>query len=91
MPGRDNEYQPGTDKPEADKASKQNAHIDRNKDMGDIDPEYRNEADKALRKNVGSNKNPNDVKTNSDSGGAKKSKASAFLEEDILKISSNNK
>ena len=72
MPGKDNEYQNRNDKPEADKASQQNAHIDRNEDMGDIDPEYRLPTDKALRKNVGSNKKPDDVKTNSDSGGAKK-------------------
>jgi hypothetical protein len=39
--------------------------------MGDTDPEYRNEADKALRKNVGSNKRPDDVKTNSGGGSAK--------------------
>ncbi len=71
MPGKDNENQSRTDRPEADKASKQNAHIDRNEDMGDIDPEYRPEADKALRKNVGSNKRPDDVRTNSDSGSAK--------------------
>jgi hypothetical protein len=50
MPGRDNDYRTGTDKPEADKASKQNAHIDRNEDMGDIDPEYRNEVDKLYEK-----------------------------------------
>jgi hypothetical protein len=34
--------------------------------MGDIDPEYRNEADKALRKNAGSNKIPDEVRKNSD-------------------------
>ena len=72
MTGKDNEYQSRTDKPETDIASKQNAHIDRNEDMGDIDPEHRNETDKALRKNVGSNKQPDDVKTNPDSGGTKK-------------------
>ena len=66
MPGKENEYQTQSDKPEANKASKQNAHIDHNENMSDIDPEYRNAADKALRKNVGSNKDPDDVKTNSD-------------------------
>jgi hypothetical protein len=34
--------------------------------MGDIDPEYRNEVDKALRKNAGSNKIPDEVRKNSD-------------------------
>lgn|GEM_PF-5411784 len=72
MTGRNDDYQSRTDKPEADTASKQNAHIDRDEDMGEIDPEYRNEVDKALRKNVSSNKQPDDVKTNSDGGGAKK-------------------
>jgi hypothetical protein len=72
MAGKDNEYQSRPDKPGADKASKQNAHIDHNENMGDIDPKYRNEADKALRKNVASNKRPDDVKTNSDGANAKK-------------------
>jgi len=72
MPGKENEYQTRNDKPEANKASKQQVHVDHDEDMGDIDPKYRNEADKALRKDVGSNKNPDDVKTNSDSGGKRR-------------------
>jgi hypothetical protein len=40
--------------------------------MGEVDPEYRNEADKALRKNVDSNKLQDDVKTNSDANGERK-------------------
>jgi hypothetical protein len=71
MPGKDNEYQTRADKPEADKASKQNAHIDHDEDMGDVDSNFRNQADKALRENVGSNKRPDDAKTNSDSGSTK--------------------
>jgi hypothetical protein len=69
MPGKDNEYQPRADKPEANKASKQQAHTDHDEDMGEIDPQYRNKTDKALRKDVGSNKHPDDVKTNSDGEG----------------------
>jgi hypothetical protein len=68
MPGKENEYQTRSDKPEANKASKQQAHVDHDEDMGEIDPQYRNKTDKALGKNVGSNKDPDDVKTNSDSG-----------------------
>jgi hypothetical protein len=48
--GKDDEYRVRTDKPEAAEASKLNAHVDHNENMGDIDPEYRNEVDKALGK-----------------------------------------
>lgn len=72
MPGKDNEYQKRNDQPEANKASKQQVHVDYNEDMGEIDPEYRNEADKALRKDVGSNKHGDYAKTNSDSGGKRR-------------------
>jgi hypothetical protein len=68
MPGKDNEHQTRSDKPEADKASKQQAHVNHDEDMGEIDPKYRNKVDKALRKDVDSNKHEDDVKTNSDSG-----------------------
>jgi hypothetical protein len=69
MPGNENPDQTNKEKPDANKASKQQAHIDRNEDMGDVDPKYRNEVDKALRKDVDSNKDPDDVKTNTSSGG----------------------
>ena len=72
MPGKDNEYQIRDDKPEANKASKQQAHVDHDDDMGDIDPKYRDKADEALRKDAGSNKRSDDVKTNSDGGGKKR-------------------
>jgi len=71
MPGKDNEYNARVDKLEADKSSKQNAHIDHNENMGEIDPKYRNETDKALRKNMGSNKQSDEIRTNSDGGNAK--------------------
>jgi hypothetical protein len=72
MPGKDNELNVRTDKPEADRASKQNAHVDHSENMGEVEPEYRSKADKALRKNVDSNKQPDNVKTNSDGGGSAK-------------------
>jgi hypothetical protein len=72
MPGKDNDYTTRSDKPEADKASKQNAHVDRNEDMSDVEPEGRRAADKALRKNVGSNKKGDIEKTSSDSEGSKR-------------------
>jgi hypothetical protein len=68
MPGNDDTFETRSDKPEANKASKQQAHVDHDEDMGEVDPKYKNKADKALRKDVDSNKDPDATKTNSFSG-----------------------
>jgi hypothetical protein len=72
MPGHDNIDQTRTDKPEANKAAKQKADVDHDGDMEDIDPKYRNEVDKALRKDADSNKHDDNAKTNSDTGGKRR-------------------
>jgi hypothetical protein len=45
-----NEYQNRNDKPQAQNASKQNAHIKRNEDMGGTDSEVQASCRKALKK-----------------------------------------
>ena len=68
MPGKDNENITDNSRPEADKASKQTADTDPADDLGDIDPKYREQVKKAYEKNVGSNQEPDEIRSNSDSG-----------------------
>ncbi len=65
MPGKETEGK-SISQPEANKASEQNA--DKNTmSQTDADPKYAPEVEKALNKNVGSNKAGNDTRGNHDS------------------------
>lgn len=68
MPGNEIENKRSTDLPDADKAARQTSDDDHTDELGDVDPKYSKQVEEAYEKKVGSNKERDERRSNTDSG-----------------------